>query len=122
MGRLQGRVVDYDSDAPLQGVYVGLMDKTGKVIKNTGTNAEGTYVIEDPAVDDNYSKVRFSLKDYRVEEMRVASANNQDVILLKEGTNTATVIAIKYKSWIIAVGVLVLLTILYYTVLKGKIK
>jgi 5-hydroxyisourate hydrolase-like protein (transthyretin family) len=123
MSRLQGRVLDYDTDKPLQGVYVGLMDKTGKVVKVAGTNAEGAYSIDDPVVDDTYAKVKFSLRDYRAEEMRVASANNQDVILMKEGTDTAAiVIARDYKSWIIAIVVIVLLVILYYAFLKGKIK
>jgi hypothetical protein len=123
MSRLQGRVLNYDDDKPLKGVYVGLMDKSGKVVKATGTNAEGAYSIDDPVVDDTYAKVRFSLQDYRAEEMRVASANNQDVILMKEGTDTAAIVISRtYKSWIIAVGVIVLLIVLYYTLLKGKIK
>lgn len=122
MSRLQGRVIGYEDDKPLKGVYVGLIDKSGKVVQFTGTNNEGAFAIDHVAVDDVYSKVRFSLQDYRVEEMRVASANNQDVILIKNTTQPAAiVVARNYKSWIIAVGVIVLLIILYYTVLKGKI-
>lgn len=119
MARLQGRVVDYETDAPVKDVTVSLANRSGDIVATAKTNADGAYVIEHVSADDPYFKVKFSGEGYAAESMQPASANNVDVVLRKSNVlSSVTVIVKNYKSYIIAVAVILLLVILYLKLKK----
>lgn len=120
MARLSGRVVDYTTDEPIPGVSVAVMSKTGSSVGATATNNEGVWVIDQPGADDLYNRVKFTKEGYNPQDLSPGSANNVDVVLMQSGTLPGVTITAKnFKSYIVAVAVILLIVILYFTAIKG---
>lgn len=123
MATIKGRVVDYDNDNPLAGVTVEGLTKDGEVFYNTTTDQGGRFTASDPGFDNMYSKIRFSKDNYATQTMRPDSANNVDIPLPKAGVlGTVTIIAKQNKSILIAIAIVLLLVIAYYSIFKSKSK
>jgi hypothetical protein len=122
MALIRGRVIDYDTDAPLSNVLVQGVAKNGTVFASGNTDNNGGFNIDHAGFDDLYAKITFDKDGYASQSMRPASANDTDVVLPKAGTLSAVTLTLKQNKtkvllWV-AVGAL--LVFLYFKY-KNKI-
>lgn len=120
---ISGRVVDYDSDQPIQGVLVQGMLSDGTFINSTNTDASGMYTLSDPGLADPSAKVSFTADGYATQSMRPASADGVDVVLPKAGTLSSVTVTLKRNPMKAVLFVLIGAAIVYFLIkYKNQIK
>lgn len=123
MARIQGRVVDYDTDAPVAGVNVIGFNMDGDQFSQTTTNQSGQFDTEAQGYDSPYSRVRFVKNGYASQEMSVGAANNADVVLPKAGTMPAFALTLQQnKNKIFIIIAIALALFIGYMIYAKKLK
>jgi hypothetical protein len=124
MANIKTRVVDYDTDEPVQLATVEGVAANGTVFMTGKTSATGSIEMNNIMFDDPYSKIRFSKEGYATQTMRPSSANNVDVVLPKSNTLAAVTITLKQnKTKVIIVAIVaIVLTVVYFKYFKNKFK
>lgn len=95
MANIKGRVVDYDNDSPISGVLVQGVAKDGTAFISGTTDSGGNFNLSNTGFDDLYSRVIFKKDGYQSQLMQPASANGQDVVLMKNGSLAAVTLTVK---------------------------
>jgi hypothetical protein len=118
MATISGRVVDYDSNSPLQGVLVQGVNPDGTFIGSTNTNADGNFTLTDTALDNPASKITFTADGYATQSMQPASANGVDVVLPKSGTLASFTVTVKRSPmkalFFVGIGALIVYLLIKY--------
>jgi hypothetical protein len=90
--KIQGKILDYSDETPLQGASIVVTDQYGKPTGAGATaNENGTFTIESNQLDNPYNKVAISFVGYNTETMQPASAIG-DIFLTREGQTLDAVI------------------------------
>jgi hypothetical protein len=120
---ISGRVVDYDSDQPIQGVLVQGILSNGIFINSTNTDASGNFTLTDQGLADPSAKVTFTADGYATQSMRPASADGVDVVLPKANTLSSVTLTIKRSPVKAIIFVLIGAAVVYFLIkYKNQIK
>jgi hypothetical protein len=116
MATISGRVVDYDSNSPLQGVFVQGINPDGTFINSTNTDSGGHFTLSDPALDNPAARIVFQSDGYATQSMGPKSANGVDVVLPKAGTLAAVTITVKRNPMKAVLFILIGAALVYFLI------
>jgi len=120
-----GTVVDYNTNNAVPGATLIATNQEGTIIGTATTGNDGKFSMDGDGLSDVYAMVQVMADGYQTQTMRVASANGAEIPLPRTGDmlGAVTLTVKKNKTQILiwlAVGVVV--AVIYFKFLKGKIK